>query len=265
MKRGSLKAQTTIFIILAIVIITIIGSTTYTINKSKKINLDEEYFSNIQIKSSFNNLKTEILNCLDESTEISLKIIKLQGGYYDKPEYAFETELPPEENQKFIPYYYHETLILNPTKSEVEKELSKAVIKELTNCLEKIETQNFNLDYKTLKTDTKILNKEVKFTVISYIQIEKENHIINFELIDHPVLIESKLNDILDLASYMTESRKDDPLNDCISCIAKLAEEKDLYVYIENFEELTTVVAIYDLKTEDELFVYLNKFKEENE
>ena len=59
----------------------------------------------------------------------------------------------------------------------------------------------------------------------------------------------------------MTESRKESPELDCISCLAEITEEKNLYIEIYNFDETTTLVGIYENYTLDQqTLMFLNKF-----
>jgi len=252
MKRG----QTTIFIILAIVVAII----TIVLFSQNQIS-----FINPEIKVQVDNVKNQINNCFDDSILKSLEIIGLHGGYYEKPStkvYEGNRTLS-DLNHEFITYYYYEGQIIPPSTIIVEAELSKALNDNLQVCFSLIET-DLSFDYDNLKVKTELKEKEILFDIGLKVTVSSDEHTANFN-IKEKINKKSALGDILNLAIFMTESRTDNPEEDCISCLAKIAEDKNLYVDIYNFDESTTLVGIYENYTLDEQqLIFLNKFKEEN-
>ncbi len=250
MKRG----QTTIFIILAIVIVIGIIAV-YYLQQPKT----DKFFGMPENKIKVDNAKNLIQVCFEDSISNGLETIGFQGGYYEKPNLAYEnkTILPG-----FLPYYYHQGQILHPSKSVVESELGKAVDAELENC-KNIDQTNLDvtLSFKTPKTKASIKENEILFN-INYpviINLEEKSTTI-FK--HHQITRNSALNNILELANFMTESRAENPRFDCISCIAEKAESSNLYVDVYNFDSTTTIVGIYENYTLDEqALVFLNKFE----
>ncbi|MFH1358817.1 MAG: hypothetical protein ABIH37_02945 [archaeon] len=259
MKRG----QTTIFIILSIVIIAVVVVLIFVINNKEKT--VDDYFLSSEVKAMMDSLIVEVQGCAEETSINALDTIGFQGGYYNKPEKAFEVSDPDElEILDFIPYYYYEGQILVPTRNNVENELSKAIDSELRDCLDNIDSE-LDFSYGNSKSLVEIKDKEVIITIKQDIKIQREEHTTTYRLEDNPIVLESGLKDILELADYMTESRKEEPNKDCVSCIADVAEEKNLYIEVTNFDEVTTLVTIYEEYTEQQqLLMFLNKFKEED-
>ncbi len=249
-KRG----QTTVFIILAIFIIAAIAGGSYIISENKKSE-SEQFFSGSEVKPTLNSIQSDILNCAEETSKKALETIGLQGGYYKKPKYFFDLK------RIFIPYYYYESLLLMPTKETIEKELSLYVSEKIDRCLQK-NYQGFEISFKKPKTKASIGEKEVSFLVDLLIKIKKDSYITNFELDDHLISINSELDAILGIASFITETHKQDPAMYCINCVGALAEEDNLYVDIVKFREREMLVVISENHTSSEpySFEFLNKY-----
>mgnify|MGYP001562129759 CR=1 FL=1 len=251
---NSKASQTTIFIILAILIAGAITGGVYFINENKKA-VSREFFSSSDVQPVLKNIQTKILDCSEETSKKSLEKIGVQGGYYNKPKYYFDMK------SNFIPYYYYEGQILMPSKSTIENELSSYVNKNLEKCLE-TNYQNFEITFKKPKTKTTIREKEVNFLINLPIKIEKDNYDVTFELKEHPVAISSELDAILGVANFITETHREDPAMYCVSCVGQLAEEDDLYVDILKFRNNEMLVIISENHTASEpySFEFLNKY-----
>ena len=62
------------------------------------------------------------------------------------------------------------------------------------------------------------------------ISIKKEESVFALEMKDAPVVFNSSLADIIDVAGYIVESHKNDSKMLCVTCVAQMAEERNLYV-----------------------------------
>jgi len=256
MIHSSKRSQTTIFIILAILITIAIIIFSFVQTTTKKQDLGREYFEQQGLNPSIINIQNFIVDCLEETSKDSLVRIGIQGGYNNKPDYYFDMEWA------FIPYYYHEGLILNPSKSKIEEELSSYINDNIESCIDEIKFQNFQLSYSQPTTKTEIKPSEAKFTSQLSFKIEHEGNTIDFELNQHTITINSPLNEILEVSDFITESHKQDPNLMCINCIAELAKERELYVDFIAIEQDTTLVMIIENRTMPEpyLFEFLNKY-----
>jgi len=255
-KRFMKKGQVTVFIIVGLLIVGIVGGVGYSIKVQKDAELSEEYFSSIDIKPQVNNIQSSILNCMDKVSRDGLEEIGIQGGYYDKPKKFFDLEWA------FIPYYYYEGDFFMPSKKTIESELSKYVNDKVIVCLDEIDSGNFKMNYKTANTRTFIREKEVEFNIDLGIEIAKESNKITLELEELPVFVDSALTSILEVAEYYTYTHKEDPKMVCISCLGEMAEERDLYVDTINFDENSILVVISENMTASEpyAFEFLNKY-----
>jgi len=257
MKKRGRKAQTFIFIIVAIVIIALIVVIFYLNKGSSQSTIDKEYFSSASIKPDVNLIHSSIQDCMDDTSKTALDIIGIQGGYYDKPPYFFDL------SWGFIPYYYYQGLFLMPSKQDVEEELGKYVDRNLNACLDELEFNNFKLSYKESKTSVAIRSKEVGFVIDMPVYIEREGKRIILELKEIQIDHSSYLNEILEVAKYITDSHLESDSLLCVNCVVEMAEERDVYVDLLDFEDPSnTLVMITENKTRTEpyIFEFLNKY-----
>lgn len=251
MKIKGGKGQVSVFIIIALVVIAGIGAAVY-ISKANR-----DFFNQPNIKPQVVNTQDFILDCMDETTKDALEVIGIQGGYYNEPEHFFDL------GWAFIPYYYKEGLFLMPEKKTIESELSSYVNENFVYCLGNFDFADFNLDYKIPKTRTSIKKGEVLFEINLPISIEREGKRIKFETKIHPVTQASYLYEILEIASYITDSHKEDPEMICVNCVAEMASERNVYVDMLDFaDETTTLIVISENSTAPEpyIFEFLNKY-----
>ena len=257
MKKGlNIKAQVTVFIIIGIIVVAVAGGVGYSIKVSQDAKLNTEYFSSADIKPQMDNLKFSIFNCLEEVSEGGLKVIGFQGGYYNPPSKSFDM------GWAFVPYYYHEGDILMPSKEVIANELADFVNNNMDVCLKKISIGDFELSYNTPKTKVSIKDEEVLFKIDMPIIIKKEDKGITLELGGHPVSQASALNDILEIAKYITDSHELDASMYCITCVADMAEERDVYVHNTVMGDGDVYVIIGENRVSDEpyLFSFMNKY-----
>jgi len=249
-KRG----QITMFIIVAIAIIAVAGIIFYINNNQK--NIDKEFFEQVAIKPQLDALQTQIMTCMDEVTLGSLDLIGIQGGYYNAPADYFDLQWA------ILPYYYNQGKFAMPTTSTIENELAKAIDNDLTTCLNLIQDENFETNYKTPKTKVSIEKQEVKFDIDLPISIKKQDKTMTLELEDYPITQTSSLYDMIEIAKYITDSHKEDPEMICITCIADMARDKNLYVdFLDFTDPTTTLVTISNNETSAPfVFEFLNKY-----
>ena len=251
-KRG----QISIFIILAIVLVYIIVGIFWMINNNKQSSMQKDFFNQANVKPTMDSIRNNIIDCRDNSIKNSLKTIGIQGGYYDKPGKYFDLKWA------FIPYYYYQGAYSIPTKTIIEKELQKSIDKEFTDCINNVKFENFEITHEVSKSKATIKNGEVDVTIDMPISIKRESNVQTLEMKDAETSQISKLYDIIDLASAIAESHKEDSKLICISCVGKMAEQKDLYVDFVQFSEYNTLAIIIDNVTSSQpyTFEFLNKY-----
>jgi len=252
-----IKAQTSVFIIVAVIVVAVIIGV-YYLNQGKTQSNIQKVFSSLGITAQASVIESSILNCVEEVSEDSLTVIGIQGGYYNNPGNSFDL------GWAFIPYYYDKGDFLMPKTETIEKELSDYVKDNLGICLENIETEEFEMKFKDSKTTSNIKENKVEFEIDLTITMTKGDLSSEFELENHPITVNSKLFEILEVATYITDSHREDPEMICINCVADMAEIRDLYIDMVDFgaEESTTLNIISENVSSGEtyIFEFLNRY-----
>jgi hypothetical protein len=251
----SKRSQVTVFIIVAVILVAVGGVALFTVKGNSKPN-DDKFFSQANIKPDLNNIKTGILQCRDDSIKLSLDKIGIQGGYFDKPAKSLDIEWA------FIPYYYSEGSYLMPARTKIQTELGKAVDKSFVDCINKLKFDSYAITHGTSKTTATINRNLVLFKIDMPLTIKKEDNTMVLEMSDAPAEKDSALFDILDVADYITNSHKNDSEMICVTCVANMAEERDLYVNTFDLVDNSILVVISENHTSSEpySFEFLNKY-----
>ena len=262
MKRGKYKrrlGQVSVFIIVAIVVVVGIIIFYLTSMKDTSSGLNRQFSSDVVVQAKFNQLMYSTQACIDMATTDALNVIGIQGGYYNKPAKYLDI------NGSFIPYYFYEDISYAPSISKVEEELGKAVDDSIIPCLEEVKTINldFNLEYDKSKTSVNISQEGILFKVNLPIKISKEDRTMVVNLIDAPKTYDLPLYDILNLGKYMANLAKQDGKMVCLSCIAKEASDKSLYVDMVNLEDSSTLFVVSQNYTSSGEYSleFINKYK----
>lgn len=255
-----MKAQVSVFVVIAVIVVAGAGIAYYAYNSSAG-SLDKEYFSQPGIKSDMNILKNSLINCLEINSADALELIGIQGGYYEEPEKYFDL------GWAIIPYYYDRGSYSMPSLSEVENEIGKAVDDNLNLCLDSIELDNYELSYGKPTTEVTINKDNVEFSIDHPITIKREDKRIILELEDFPVIVDSSIKEMYEIADYVTESHKEDSEMICISCVVDMAEERNLYVDMVDFADETStlvIVSTQENQTSPYVYEFLNKYPAES-
>jgi len=252
----SKRSQVTILIILAVVVIVGILIFSFLNKESSSLNL-ENAFSKIGATSQATIIESQILECIKSISEDANVVIGIQGGYYNAPP-KFE-----DIGLAFIPYYYDQST-LQPSKEKIESELALYLDENIDFCLNQINNNELSLSYKTSDSSAKINQDSISFTTDLSITISKEELTETIKLENHPIEINSPLNDAFEIATFITQTHKEDPENICISCITQMASDRDMFVdFLESEEEATTLVVISkSYENQDPyIFQFLNKYQ----
>lgn len=257
LKRKNKKAQLTIIIIVAIIIIATIVLFMLFRETTSKNDLGAQYFKDNNLQPKVNNIQDFIVDCLETTSEEALIQIGIQGGYNNPPESYYDMEWT------FVPYYYNQGELLMPDKSTIEQELSSFVNENIGECIDHdTNFDDFEITFPQPQTTTQINTREVTFTTNILITIEHGGSTITFELNDHPKTHPSKLKDIIDIASYITESHIEDPNLMCVNCLTQMAKDNKVYIDFMAFTDDTTLVMITENQTltQPYVFEFLNKY-----
>ncbi len=250
------EGQTTIFIILAIIILVLVFGYT-TLQKSKA----ERYFSTPENQEEINQIKSKIFSCIEISSTNSLSKIGAQGGFHSPPKehYKIEEEKFLLSIQSFIPYYYHNQKALHPSKSVVESEFSRIFNEQLSECIGLIESDTIDISSHNPQTTLEI--SEDKLTIITNPNTAIMSNGNSLTLSNSQIITRnSALNDIITLYSEMSNTKVETQGFNCISCMEEFVIKKNLYIDSYNFDEQSTIFRIYENYTLDkQSWVFINQ------
>jgi len=254
-KRTNKVAQATIFIIVAVLLVGAAAIAFFVI-KNNSSDLSSQFSSDPDVQTKFNQVKTNIDDCMKFTSQEALDVIGFQGGYYKKPLEYYDL------SWVFVPYYYKQGKLLMPTNSEIQKQLGLFVDENIKYCFDNLDTGDFKISYSNFKTSVKINAEEVVFNIDAPVFIKRQEKSVRFELGGQPVTVNSKLKEMLEIAKFITENHGVDETV-CLSCIENMATERDLLTDMINWEDSSTLFVISTNNTgvNPPDFEFLNKYK----
>ena len=252
---SSIRSQVTVFVIIAIILVAV-GGTALFITKDANRPDDSRFFSAANAKPELSNIRTAILGCRDISVKDSLDTIGVQGGYSDKPSKYLDL------GWTFIPYYYLEGKYILPSRTDVEKELGKEIDKTFTKCIDDLSFEGFDIQKQTSKTKATIKISEINVKIDMPISIKKEDSVFAIDMKDAFTIVNSSLFEIMEISEYITMSHKNDSKMICVTCVAQMAEDRDVYVNSFDLVNNSVLYVISENHTSEEpySFEFLNMY-----
>ncbi len=237
MKRG----QVTIFIVVAIVVIGIVGVLIY-LNTNK----NQESKSVLETDS----VHSFVQLCLDETLKEGVEFVGLQGGYYNEPVlskyYIFYN----------IPYYWSAGENKIPEINKIEEEISEYVEDNLDYCLNDFKIFENSYEIKASEINVKsldVLDNEVQVNIDYPISVQAGEKIVEFKKFDSSV--SSDLKKAYDISKQIIEEQKKTPNEIPLGFIAQLASSNDFTFETINVEDDDVVYTLI-FGNENNPFIY---------
>ena len=255
----SKRSQVTVFVIVAIILVAV-GGVGLFVAKNNNSNNDSKFFSAANSKPELANVKTSILSCRDSAVLDAMNTIGIQGGYssLNKPENIIDLEWT------FVPYYYDRGKYSFPNVNFVSNELSKQIDIDFVKCVDNLEFNNFEISHSESKTKATIKKGNVNSKIDMSLSINNSGSVYLLQMKDAPVTLNSSLFDIIEVAEYITMSHKNDSEMICVTCVADMAEERNLYVNSFDIVNNSLLYVISENYTSSEpyYFEFLNRYPE---
>jgi len=224
------RAQVTIFVIIAILIIAGIVGFFYVKNKTSL--LTPTISKDVQPVYNF------VQDCLKETGENALIRIGEQGGYF----LIFDE--PSIEGR--IPYYLQGTQESIPSQQEIEQNLAGFVREELGFCI--LNFKDFKEDYKIsheLKiSEVEILENKVRFSLDYPLTITKGE--TTYQLKDFSVDILIRADKSIKISREVIAEQKLHPESICLSCLYDLGEKYRVHIDMLDYGNSTIFTIIDD-------------------
>ncbi len=259
------KGQVTIFIIIAILIISAILLLFFLEGDALKSYFGGKSSEISALSREANIVKTHVDNCLEISLEETIFINSLQGGYYRVPK---DLKVFFQNSNLFwdIPYYWidEETLILS--QSTLENQISLGVINEMKGCLN-FSRFSFDTRYslERMEVETLIKEEEIYLNVFFPVSVKVGDSVSLLE--EFEIRVDSNYLSFYNLAVDLISEQKQHIDSLCISCLGDLSHIYDIEISTtEVFDDFDYII-IYYLKKEIskeksfELYSFAHKFK----
>ncbi len=144
-KHSQTKGQVTVYIILGIFILILLGSVIMLLvsTKVEQIEVEKEKVQQELVEAG--QIKLFIESCLEKSTKEGLKEIGIKGGYF---------EIPPIINYENTGYWFIDQINVQPTLKEIRSRLEKFIEADMDQCLNysTFEEQGFIIETSTLNS-----------------------------------------------------------------------------------------------------------------
>ena len=261
LRRKMKKGQVSIFILIVLVIILASVFISYIkISSTEKI--EAEVGGRVSEAGFAEPFKNYVESCLKSVSENSIGVIGIQGGYYEHPEYYLQ------DRYFFYPYYFYNNRNIMPSKSLIEKEISKAISKGLPYCVNDFlvfRKQGFTIEDGSINAMTVMTDRSVLIDVVYPINIKNEKQSIlisNFR-----ARVPVRLGTIYKIAENITNQQVEDSEHLCLSCIMDIGEENNLNFRFTSYENNETLFVITDnesiLKNEPYDFMFMANYETE--
>jgi len=203
------KAQVTIFIILAIVIVVGIGLFFLLRGKIFQESIPQE----------LEQVYDYYLSCIEDETLLGIDILGQQGGYIEKPEFIPGSEYMPFSNQldffgNGVPYWYYVSGngIIDenvPSKTKMQEQLNNYVEEMLDNCdFSDFEGQGFEINIEDADVSSSIKKNLVEVQVKQDLSISFGE--ISWRKTSHSIDANSQLGKFYDLAKKIYSKERND-------------------------------------------------------
>lgn len=246
--QNSKRSQISLFLIIAISLVVIIGFYVFFNKNNQKNN---EYLSDVDSKKAYDSLS----NCFKITSEEGLFYISERGGFYKKPEYMTETG---------IPYYLYNEEDYMPSLKTIENELSDYIKNNIYLCAYFLETENSDSTIPEVKSEIKEKNIAIDINYKVYYKKESKN----FEFSNFKIEINSDLYDIYNNVSNLIIEDKKNPDSICLGCIINISKTSKYKIKMFDYSTDSMVFIFEDLNhkynNETFKFNYANKYKKLN-
>jgi hypothetical protein len=202
------RAQLTVFIIIAIVLVATMGL--YYAYKTKLFETS--------VPKEFESVYSYYLSCVQEETLNGALLLGSQAGYIQKPEFSPGSEYMPFSSQlnflgTGIPYWYYisgNNIVKEqvPTKEKMQEQLNDYLQEEISNCdFSQFEEQGFSINFNVPVVKTTINTDSIAVSIDNDLNIEFENK--TFRKTSHSTSIVSNLGRFYDTAKKIYQNQKD--------------------------------------------------------
>ena len=240
------KAQVTVFVIVAVVIIAGIGGFIYY---NGELGLGENVDPVVEPVYLY------VENCMEETAKNAILDTSQFGGYFISPDLSIDNGMP---------YYLYDERDNMPSKREISEQISLYLDSSLFFCLGEFEDfSGFEITAGPSETIVTIEDEEVIFNIKYPLTVTKGNSSFVFE--DFVVKVPARLGVIYDSIDYYMNEQMISPKGICVTCAHEISTTEDLYFNTIDYDEETVIFTIKDenikINKEDLVFNFANQYE----
>ena len=239
------KGQITLFIIIGIVLVIVVGLTLFLVRSNKTGTIEEEV-------SESATLKGFVENCIEEVAVPALYLQGLQGGYIYPPEDSFQME---EYNYR-ISYLYSLGKNNVPSRTQMQNDINRYINENLDSCLDNFNVykeQGYDISLESINTKSTIGLNDVFIKVNYPIILTKGN--TREEVNEFSSTIPVRLGHLNDLSKEFIDAVVKNPERVDMTMLGGF----DVEVVIIPYSQDTIIYSFYDEKSDvrDERYIFL--------
>lgn len=250
------KSQISLFIIIGIILILIIGIFIWLHQALREAKIEEEKLKALE-QIEVGNIRSYVQDCFQKTSDDALIIFGLKGGYiYDED---LEKGLV---NEIDVPYYYNRGMDYSIDNGMGEYQLSKYISENIDFCIKNFKDfkeQDIKNEFNNV--ETRIQNKKITFKLLYPFEVQKQDKIVknDDEYVHQKDL---RIGEMIEISKEITSNFIENFDID-LSYLLEL-NEKDYDVVFMPIDENSNYYLIidrkYDLNGLDYMFVFANKF-----
>ena len=227
------KAQVTVFIAVAIIIVALAGVMYYFTKDKNKGN-------EVPLSPEGAEFRVYMDSCLNEGLENGLKLIGNQGGYFN-----FDSYEGIEFFSITVPYYVKEKELKIPSKEQIVKELEDYMGAYTSLCLGDYVNYETKVDEEiNLKIETSLAKNKVSMKInypVTLVNNDNSTTIVS----DFEIEKQVRLEKVYEQAQKIVVLHLADPYNICINCLEAIKDE-DMLINGYTYENNTIVFMLRD-------------------
>lgn len=240
------KGQTTLFVILGLVILIIVTLLLYFKPSVYKQATELGITKTVDSKFKATQIKTYVESCIEEVGKNGVYFISQRGGYFDLPNNYFKA-YPPTV------YYLIGRKKVLPPVSKIETELSKYVETQLGFCTNKLSIPGITVSFKKPSVTSKIKEDQISISVKMDTTVKRDRSTFKikeyYSTVKNDRLQKSRL-----VAEHIINQILEDPTTLCFTCMLSEANKNGFNMVIDNYDDKTYIFKLFGFTESEEKY-----------
>jgi len=232
--RMSKKAQVTIFVVVAVLVVALVG-VSYVVVNNKSKGSDANLSPEAQV------FKTYMDDCLKDVLRDSIVHIGLQGGYFSPPD---SEDRALDFFGVVVPYYLYEKENLIISEKRLVSELSQAIeVDAVSVCAAGFTDSEYGIEVADADANVILGDESVKLQLNLPVVITKGE--IKSEVKEYETEVPIRLKEVYDNSVAITKTASVEPYHLCIDCVDAV-RDNNIIVNAFTWQDNTLIFRLSD-------------------